>query len=64
MQDKLVQAEYWHDPLHEDLYRNKSVFLADINNDRDMKNETYKRNLMDLNKYVTKFFLYTQYPYC
>lgn len=30
----LVQAEYWHDPLNEDLYREKSVFLADINQER------------------------------
>lgn len=60
VQDRLVQAEYWHDPLHEDQYRNKSVFLADINNDRDTKNETYKRNLMDLNKYVAIFFPVTR----
>ena len=34
IQKKLVQAEYWHDPLHEDEYVKKSVFLADINNER------------------------------
>lgn len=27
----LVQAQYWHDPLNEKLYRDKSLFLADIN---------------------------------
>lgn len=27
----LVQAEYWHDPLQEDMYKSKSVFLADLN---------------------------------
>lgn len=27
----LVQAEYWHDPLQEDVYKSKSVFLADLN---------------------------------
>lgn len=27
----IVQAEYWHDPLKEEEYRQKSVFLADIN---------------------------------
>lgn len=30
----IVQAEYWHDPLNEQEYREKSVFLADINQER------------------------------
>jgi len=30
----LVQAEYWHDPIKEDEYRKKSVFLADINQEK------------------------------
>ena len=33
VQDSLVQAEYWHDPLKEAEYREKSIFLADINNE-------------------------------
>ena len=28
---RFVQAQYWHDPYNEDLYRSKSQFLADIN---------------------------------
>ena len=32
----LVQAEYWHDPLNEKLYREKSVFLAEINQEREV----------------------------
>jgi len=32
--DSIVQAEYWHDPLHEDEYKQQSVFLADINQER------------------------------
>ena len=31
VQNHLVQAQYWHDPLDEETYRAKSVFLADIN---------------------------------
>lgn len=31
VQKILVQAQYWHDPLNEKLYREKSLFLADIN---------------------------------
>lgn len=36
MQESLVQASYWHDPLKEDEYRKKSIFLADINNEYNM----------------------------
>ena len=31
---RLVQAEYWQDPLDEATYRAKSLFLADINQER------------------------------
>ena len=34
IQNHLVQAEYWHDPLKEAEYREKSEFLADINQER------------------------------
>ena len=36
IQKFLVQAEYWHDPLNEEEYRQKSIFLADINQERVM----------------------------
>lgn len=49
MQQHLVQATYWHDPLHEDVYRNGSTFLADINNERVI-NSTYVENLQRLKK--------------
>ncbi|XP_058807735.1 palmitoyl-protein thioesterase 1 [Phymastichus coffea] len=51
IQDKLVQAEYWHDPMKEDDYKRRSIFLADINNELRI-NETYKRNLKRLEKLV------------
>ncbi|EPB77844.1 palmitoyl protein thioesterase [Ancylostoma ceylanicum] len=51
----VVQAQYWHDPLHEDEYRKKSIFLADINNERDI-NQEYKKNLLNLkNLLLIKF---------
>jgi len=56
VQDHLVQAEYWQDPLNEAEYVNKSVFLADINNEHTVKNETYKENLMSLNLFVMVMF--------
>jgi palmitoyl-protein thioesterase len=51
MQDYLVQATYWHDPLNEDEYRNYSSFLADINNEREI-NENYVENLKQLKRLV------------
>jgi len=34
----VVQAQYWHDPTREEKYKAKSIFLADINNEKDIKN--------------------------
>lgn len=56
VQKHLVQAQYWHDPLNDDLYKNFSLFLADINQERAV-NETYKKNLQLLNKFVLVKFL-------
>ncbi|XP_068121486.1 palmitoyl-protein thioesterase 1 [Hyperolius riggenbachi] len=56
IQEHLVQAEYWHDPIHEEEYRNSSIFLADINQERGI-NESYKHNLQTLNKFVMVKFL-------
>lgn len=33
----LVQAQYWHDPLNDDMYKKYSLFLADINQERVSK---------------------------
>ncbi|XP_073714428.1 palmitoyl-protein thioesterase 1 [Misgurnus anguillicaudatus] len=56
VQKHLVQAQYWHDPLNDDLYKKYSLFLADINQEQGV-NETYKKNLMSLNKFVMVKFL-------
>uniref|UniRef100_A0A2R8P8J0 palmitoyl-CoA hydrolase n=1 Tax=Callithrix jacchus TaxID=9483 RepID=A0A2R8P8J0_CALJA len=56
VQERLVQAEYWHDPIKEDVYRNHSIFLADINQERGI-NESYKKNMMALKKFVMVKFL-------
>jgi len=50
VQPYLVQAEYWHDPFNNEEYISKCVFLPDINNELDNKNETYKKNFMSLNQ--------------
>lgn len=51
LQNTLVQAQYWHDPLHEEDYRLKSAFIAEINNER-VKNQTYVNNLLKLENLV------------
>ncbi|XP_063704453.1 palmitoyl-protein thioesterase 1-like [Culicoides brevitarsis] len=51
VQKLLVQATYWHDPLHEDKYRKYSTFLADVNNENEI-NEVYVKRLKSLNKLV------------
>jgi palmitoyl-protein thioesterase len=51
-QNRLVQAQYWHDPLHEKEYILKSQFLADINNERRPRNNTYRKRLMSLERFV------------
>ncbi|XP_030073821.1 palmitoyl-protein thioesterase 1 isoform X2 [Microcaecilia unicolor] len=56
VQEHLVQAQYWHDPLNEEQYRNSSIFLADINQERYL-NESYRKNLMALKKFVLVKFL-------
>lgn len=51
VQRHLVQASYWHDPLAEETYREKSTFLSDINNEVNI-NKTYVDNLNRLNNFV------------
>ncbi|XP_029648481.1 palmitoyl-protein thioesterase 1 [Octopus sinensis] len=51
VQDHVVQAQYWHDPFNESEYKNKSIFLADIN--LEQRNiSTYKENLLKLKNFV------------
>lgn len=55
VQNSLVQATYWHDPLDERTYEANSVFLADINNVRTV-NKTYIQNLNNLERFVLVMF--------
>merc|ERR1712042_108628 len=52
VQDFLVQAQYWHDPLHFDTYVEKSKFIAEINNEKTEKNASYAINLSSLENFV------------
>ncbi|XP_014212986.1 palmitoyl-protein thioesterase 1 [Copidosoma floridanum] len=56
VQNHIVQAQYWHDPLQEDVYKQSSTFLADINNERNV-NKTYIKNLGRLRNLVLVKFV-------
>lgn len=55
-QNGLVPAQYYRSPEDLPSYLNYSNFLADINNERQDKNETYARNLASLKKFVMVVF--------
>ncbi|KAJ9314693.1 hypothetical protein DTO271D3_4939 [Paecilomyces variotii] len=56
VQSRLVPAQYFRDPAELDLYLEHSNFLADVNNERVLKNVTYKKNLMSLNRFAMFMF--------
>lgn len=56
VQSYLVPAQYFRDPLQMDAYLEHSNFLADINNERKLKNQTYKENLSKLERFVMYLF--------
>ncbi|EER24662.1 Palmitoyl protein thioesterase containing protein [Coccidioides posadasii C735 delta SOWgp] len=56
VQSRFVPAQYFRDPEELDQYLLHSNFLADINNEREIKNEQYKRNLISLNKFAMYMF--------
>lgn len=61
VQNRVVPAQYYRElnettGLGSDSYLEHSNFLADINNERLLKNETYKKNLASLEKFVMFVF--------
>jgi palmitoyl-protein thioesterase len=56
VQSRLVPAQYFRDPEDLDTYMEHSNFLADINNERTLKNSTYKENLSKLKNFVMYLF--------
>ena len=51
IQSRLVQAQYWHDPLQEETYKEYSQFIGVVNNEHEF-NQTYKDNLEKLENLV------------
>ena len=56
VQNRLVPAQYFRNPAEYDQYLEFSNFLADINNERELKNKTYKENLVKLERFVMYLF--------
>ncbi|UKZ82713.1 hypothetical protein TrVFT333_010508 [Trichoderma virens FT-333] len=56
VQNRLVPAQYYRDLNNYDTYLENSNFLADINNERPVKNEQYKKNLASLSNFVMYMF--------
>src|SRR4051812_22519805 len=44
----IMPAQYYRDPKYLDLYLKHNTFLADINNEKPIKNPQYKNNLLSL----------------
>lgn len=55
-QRRLVPAQYYRDPEDLDNYFEYSNFLADINNERKVKNETYRENMKKLGRFAMFMF--------
>ncbi|KAK0714544.1 Alpha/Beta hydrolase protein [Lasiosphaeris hirsuta] len=56
VQSRLVPAQYYRDPAQYDKYLEFSNFLADINNERPIKNAEYKKNIGLLENLVLYMF--------
>jgi len=50
VQNNVIQAQYFKDPLNIASYIKHNIYIADINNEKDIKNGTYKKNLESLNR--------------
>lgn len=55
-QSRLVPAQYFRDPDDLENYLENSNFLADINNERGVKNSTYKKNIKKLERFAMYMF--------
>ena len=56
MQNKLVPAQYFRNPKDLENYLEHSNFLADLNNERTIRNNTYKENIQKLERFVMYVF--------
>jgi len=52
VQDHVIQAQYFKDPLQYETYLEYNILIADINNEKKSKNPLYKKNLSSLNQFA------------
>ena len=52
VQNMISVAGYWRDPFQLEKYLNRSHFLPDINNEGNVRNQTYRTNMLKLNAFV------------
>ena len=55
IQNVLSVASYWRDPYQLNKYVSDCHFLPDINNERELRNETYRDNILKLNAFVMTY---------
>ncbi|CAF1020819.1 unnamed protein product [Didymodactylos carnosus] len=55
VQNVISVAGFWRDPFRLDEYTNRCHFLPDINNERQVRNETYRMNMLKLNAFVMTY---------
>lgn len=56
VQNKITVAQYYRQPEDMENYLEFSRYLADLNNERYEKNDTYKQNMADLENFVMVLF--------
>jgi len=57
LQRILSFSNYWKDPFRYQKYLHDATYLPDLNNERAIKNQTYKNNILNLKHF---FLLYSQ----
>ncbi|KAI9091302.1 Alpha/Beta hydrolase protein, partial [Phlyctochytrium arcticum] len=56
IQNRVVQAQYYRDYKNPAAYLQSNIFLPMLNNELEIKNSTFKKNLQQLNKFVMLSF--------
>lgn len=56
VQSRLIPAQYFRDPEDLEGYLEHSNFLADVNNERTVKNSRYRENIKKLERFVMYMF--------
>lgn len=55
VQNVISIAGFWRDPFQLENYVKRCHFLPDINNEREVRNETYRENMLKLNAFVMTY---------